>query len=119
MPRNISFMMTKAQVRDRSKTVTRRFGWWDAKPGLVLQAVEQAQGIQKGCMVRLGLIRVVTAIPEPLRALIEDPMYGAEECRKEGYPFGIRNGWEFAERLAKESKRSLDDPCMRIEFEYL
>ena len=58
--RNISFSMTTEAVRRREKTVTRRLGWWNLKPGTVLQAVEKAQGLKKGEHVKpICLIRVV------------------------------------------------------------
>ena len=44
MPRLMSFSMTTPQVRARTKTVTRRLGWRFLKPGVVLWAVEKAQG---------------------------------------------------------------------------
>lgn len=40
MPRLISFSKTIPQIRDGSKTVTRRDGWLHAKPGMVLEGVE-------------------------------------------------------------------------------
>lgn len=40
MPRNMSFALTTSQIRDRSKTVTRRFGWWFLVPGDQVWAVE-------------------------------------------------------------------------------
>jgi hypothetical protein len=48
MSRNMSFSMTTEAVRNRSKTVTRRLGWWGLQPGTILQAVEKAQGLRKG-----------------------------------------------------------------------
>ena len=49
--RNISFSMTTEQVRRREKTVTRRLGWSDLKPGTILQAVEKAQGLDRKSVV--------------------------------------------------------------------
>ncbi len=60
MPRNMSFSMTTAQFRARTKTVTRRLGWWNLKPGDVIMGVEKAMGLKKGEKVkRLGRIRIV------------------------------------------------------------
>jgi hypothetical protein len=65
MPRNISFALTTDQVRSRTKTVTRRLGWKDLKPGTLLQPVVKAQGIPKGGKVEKigGLIRVTGRAP--------------------------------------------------------
>ena len=43
MPRNMSFMITKEQVRNRTKTVTRRLGWAFLKPGDIVNAVEKGK----------------------------------------------------------------------------
>lgn len=47
MPRNMSFAMTTDQIREQSKTVTRRFGWWFLKSGDVVCGVEKAMGLKK------------------------------------------------------------------------
>lgn len=84
--RLISFSLTKDQVRDRSKTVTRRLGWRDLKPGTVLRAVEKAQGLRKGeTVVPLATIRVVNVRREPLRRLTDDVAYGIREVAAEGF----------------------------------
>jgi hypothetical protein len=46
--RNISFALTTAQVRARTKTVTRRVGWTFLKPGDLLQPVVKCRGLKKG-----------------------------------------------------------------------
>ena len=70
MPRHMSFSMTTAQFRARTKTVTRRFGWWFLKPGDLVMGVEKSQGLKKGeKVVRLGLIRIVSVRTEPLKVL--------------------------------------------------
>ncbi len=62
--------MTTDPFRARSKTVTRRFGWWFLKPGDVVCGVEQSRGLKKGeRVVRLGLIRIVSTRSEPLNAI--------------------------------------------------
>ena len=42
MPRNMSFSMTTGPFRARTKTVTRRFGWWFLKPGDVVKVYSAA-----------------------------------------------------------------------------
>lgn len=84
MPRHMSFSMTTDAVRDRSKTVTRRLGWWNLKPGTVLWACEKCQGLKKGEKVkRLALIRVVKTEPEFVFSIKE---YGPSELAREGFP---------------------------------
>jgi len=46
--KNMSFMLTKPQMRARTKTVTRRLGWWLLKPGEIIMAVEKSRGRKKG-----------------------------------------------------------------------
>lgn len=81
MPRNISFAMTTQQVKDRSKDVTRRFGWWFLKPGDRLYGVEKAMGLRKGeHMKRLCYIEVVSVRTEPLNAITKSDVV------REGFP---------------------------------
>ena len=88
MPRLISFAMTTEQLRDRTKTVTRRWGWLHAKPGMILTGVEKAMGLQKGEeVVRLGDIRVLSVRRESLNAMSEDQDYGRKES--ELYTLGL------------------------------
>ena len=79
--RNISFALTKRQFIARTKTVTRRLGWWDLVPGDRLMGVEKAMGLKPGeKIVRLGLIEVVSARPEPLESITP------EDVVLEGFP---------------------------------
>jgi hypothetical protein len=121
--RNISFMLTKDQVRNRSKTVTRRMGWRNLKAGDVLGGVEKGMGLKAGeKVVRIATIRVLNARPEPLRRLLDDPEYGKAECVKEG--FGDDPILSMPEAFVEFFCRShrgctLDAAPTRIEFEYL
>lgn len=113
--RNISFSMTTEQVRRREKTVTRRLGWSDLKPGTILQAVEKAQGLKKGEHVKpICLIRVVSVKREML-CLIQD--YGWAELAREGFP--DLTDFEFCEMFKRANHCLLSDPVNRIEFEYV
>lgn len=68
--RNMSFMLTEAAMRAKTKTETRRLGWLDLKPGAVLQACVKCQGLKKGEKVqRIGLIQVVSVRTEPLDSI--------------------------------------------------
>lgn len=112
MPRNMSFAMTADQVRNRSKDVTRRFGWWFLKPGEQLWAVEKSMGLKKGeKVVRLALIEVVSAWGEPLNSITVD------DCGREGFP-DLKPD-DFIQMLCKHYGCPPNKPVNRIEFRYL
>jgi hypothetical protein len=112
MPRNMSFMLTTEQIKNRTKTVTRRLGWKFLKVGDILNAVEKCQGLKKGEKIkRLCQIRVVNVRGEPLRLITKD------DCVKEGFP--NMSPWEFVAMFEKEMKCKSCDFVTRIEFEYL
>jgi hypothetical protein len=112
--RNIAFSMTKEQIRNRIKTVTRRDGWKNAKPGDLLCAVEKVQGLKKGeKVVRICVIRVVNARRESLFRLIEDIEYGKQEVILEGLPEMTPQG--FVDMFNKDEPYEVT----RIEFEYI
>ena len=112
MPRNMSFAMTTAQFRSRTKDVTRRFGWWFLRPGDDLWGVEKAMGLQKGeKIVRLGLIHVVSTRPEPLCAITN------EECVREGFP--EMEPADFVAMLCRHYRCDPGKTINRIEFVYL
>jgi hypothetical protein len=46
--RRISFALTTTQVQNRTKTVTRRLGWNNLKPGDRLQPIYKGMGVEKG-----------------------------------------------------------------------
>lgn len=48
MMRIMSFALTEQQLMDGTKTVTRRVGWANLKPGDRLTAVRKAMGLKKG-----------------------------------------------------------------------
>jgi hypothetical protein len=125
MPRNISFALTKEQIRNRTKTVTRRLNWLTLKPGDILNACEKCQGIKPGeSIVRMGQIRVVSVRRERLDVLLECvngvgfTEYAQEEMRREGFP-GKSPSW-FTEFFVKSHKGcELNSTVTRIEFEYV
>ena len=117
--RNMSFSMTTEAVRRREKTVTRRLGWWNLKPGTVLQAVEKAQGLKKGEHVKpICLIRVVSVHRQMLGDLWRrTPADGREEIAREGFP-GQTVG-EFIAFFEGANRVTASTYVNRIEFEYL
>ena len=112
MPRNMSFQMTTEQYLNRTKTVTRRLGWWKVGIGEVLNGVEKCQGLKKGeKMVRLGQHRVVSARLEPLNAITK------EDCVREGFP--EMEPAEFVEMFVRHHNCLPTVTVNRIEFEYV
>lgn len=110
--RNMSFSHTVAQVRDGTKTVTRRLGWSFLRPGDVVMACKKCQGLRKGEKVkRIRPIRVVSVRREKLCDI------PASDLRKEGFP----NVWMsvFIEMFCKINSCRYDTVVNRIEFEYL
>ena len=112
MPRHMSFFLTQDQMRARSKTVTRRFGWKFLSPADILWAVEKGHGLKKGEQVKkIGLIEVVSTRWEPLNAITQ------EDVSREGFP-----DWspeEFVSFLVKHHKCPVDEPVHRIEFKHI
>ena len=113
--RNISFSMTTEAFKNRQKTVTRRLGWKNLKPGEILMGCEKCQGLKKGEKVKkLGAIRVVKVDREPLDDV---RLYGRDECIKEGFP--DLTTYEFVSMFAEHNKCDYGRYVTRIEFEYL
>jgi hypothetical protein len=113
MPRNMSFAMTTEQVRNQSKTVTRRFGWWFLKPGDLIQPVEKAMGLKKGEQKKEigGPVRIVSVRREILSS-IDKP-----DCIKEGFPHFHPS--DFISMLHRHYGCSFYAEVNRIEFEYI
>ena len=113
--RNISFALTTQQVRNQTKTVTRRLGWKDLKPGTVLQPVVKGMGLKKGERVEKigGPIRVVSTRREPLGNVAFDD----EDVRLEGFP--QFDGPQFLALFCQHNRCTPDTEVTRIEFEYV
>lgn len=115
----MSFALTTEQVRNRTKTVTRRLGWRFAKAGDVVQPVVKSQGLKKGETVEKigGPIRVVSVRREPLERMAKDRHYGAREARAEG--FEAMNGAGFVQMFCEHNNVTPEAEVTRIEFEYV
>ena len=112
MPRNMSFSLTTEQIRKKTKTVTRRNGWWFLRPGDIVTAVEKARGLKKGEKVkRICRIRIVSVRAEPLGAVSD------EDVAREGFP-GKDRDW-FMQTYCRLNRCGGDVVVNRIEFEYL
>ncbi len=111
MPRNISFFHTQEQIRDKSKTVTRRLGWLFLKAGDILNACEKCQGLGRGGKIkRLGQIRVTGVRLELLNAIT------ASDCKREGFP--QMSPADFIEFFCDAMGCTPETIVTRIEFEY-
>lgn len=120
MARNISFMLTVSQIKNQSKTVTRRLGWKNLKKGDILNACVKCQGLKAGEKVEvICQIRVVDVRRETLDAM-DDPGefgYGIEEAAKEGFP--SLTGCQFVTMFCEKMKCKSHEEVTRIEFEYI
>lgn len=118
MARNMSFFLTTAQIRDRSKRVTRRLGWKSLRVGDLLNACVKCQGLGKGGKIeRLAHLRVTGVRREPLDRMSRHAHYGADEARMEGFP--NRTGREFVAMFCEHMKCLPHTEVTVIEFEYV
>ncbi|HEY8376723.1 MAG TPA: ASCH domain-containing protein [Nannocystis sp.] len=126
----MSFALTERQLLDGSKTVTRRVGWRNLKPGDRLLAVRKAMGLKPGEKVQpLCEIEVVSVRRERLDAITP------ADVLAEGFPQWTNQVGEFVrmfcehhsvsdgQRLTSSGawtnahrKMRPDDEVTRIEF---
>lgn len=110
--RNMSFMLTTEQMRDRTKTVTRRLGWWNVMPGELIQAAQQCQGLKRGeTITKLCVIKINNARSEPLNRI------NAMDVIREGFPKMTPR--EFIDLFCRANTCKPDVTVNRIEFEYV
>lgn len=110
--RLMSFQLTTDQIRNRTKTVTRRIGWAKLRPGTLLCGVVKSQGIRKGETVeRLAYLVVIDVRRERLNQ-IRNP-----DVEREGF----RGMWwhQFVSMFCQNMKCQPIDQVTRIEFRYL
>lgn len=70
MPRLMAVSLTEAQVRERTKTVTRRVGWRMLRVGDRLVLCRKVMGRLHGePLVRIATVEVVSVRREPLNAI--------------------------------------------------
>ena len=112
MPRKMSFFMTQAQMRAKTKTVTRRLGWWFLNKGDIVDAVEKGQGLNKGeKQVIICPIRIRSTRPETLSYITES------EIDLEGFPDMTRA--QFLHMFTRANKCRMATTVNRIEFEFI
>lgn len=117
--RNMSFWLTEQQVIARTKTVTRRLGWLNLKPGDELRPVKKCMGLKPGEKVEplSDPVRVVSVRREPLRWMT-DSVFGDDECKREGFPDMTPS--EFVAMFCATHKGCTPETeVTRIEFEYI
>lgn len=116
MPRLMSVTLTEAAVVDRSKTVTRRLGWRNLKPGDRLTLCRKVMGRKRADgtvdpLVRLAEVEVVNVRREALTAIT------TEDVAREGFPDLTPVGFRvfFAQAMRVPSNAEVT----RIEWRYL
>lgn len=116
----MSVAFTEAAVVARTKTVTRRKGWWEdrngrplVKPGDRLTLCRKVMGRKPGePLVRLCDVEVVSVIREPLGAMTD------AEVALEGFPDMSRA--DFINRYFVNAQGIFPDEMVtRIEWRYL
>lgn len=107
----MSFMQTTPQMRNRSKTVTRRIGWSFLRPGDLIKACEKARGLRREQICVIGLLRVIEVRREMLCAI------SADDCVKEGYPEMTPK--DFVTMFSRANRCQPETPVTRIEFEFV
>lgn len=108
----MSFALTAEQVRNRTKTVTRRIGWKTLTPGTLLQPVVKGQGLKKGERVEKigGPIRVVRVDQVVLGDI------SPQDVHREGFPHMTAR--EFVTMFKQHNGGLKDQRVTRIEFTY-
>lgn len=110
--RLMSVALTEKQVRDRTKTVTRRLGWLFLKPGDRLTLCRKVMGRRKGePLVRIADVEVVSV----RRVYLKDMQPG--DTAREGFP--NMTGGEFVDFFCKHMRCAPQTLVTRIEWRYL
>ena len=113
--RNMSFALTTEQIKNKTKTVTRRAGWKFLKQNDLVQPVEKTMGLKKGEKVKkIGTpIKIISVRREELSKMRLEPNATA----KEGFPSMLAD--DFIQMFCKRFKKKADEMITRIEFIYL
>lgn len=110
--RNMSFSLTTDQIRNRTKTVTRRLGWSFLKPGQLVCACVKCMGLKPDQKVdRLAILRV-RSVTRPLLIDIDE-----NDPEREGFPDMEPD--EFIDMFCHHMGCDMYDRVTRIEFDYV
>ena len=110
----MSFALTTEQVRNQTKTVTRRQGWENLKPGDIVNACVKCMGLKKGEKVeKICQIRVIDVSREPILWITSGDVV------KEGFPEWEGDCMKFVQMYCTANKVGAMEYCTRIEFEYI
>ena len=126
MSRLMSVAFTEAAVRDRTKTVTRRKGWWKDKngrriiqPGDRITLCRKVMGRKKGePLERIVDVEVVDVCREHLSNVTHFPAYGESEMCREGFP-GLDPARFVHDFFVDAQGMDPDDLVTRIEWRYI
>lgn len=108
--RMMSFALTERQLLDGTKTVTRRRGWQNLRPGDRLLAVRKAMGLKKGEKIQALCELEVVGVRREMLCRMED-----DDCAREGFPQFTRAG-EFVDMFCSHMRVQQTDEVTRIEF---
>ena len=109
--RNLSCFLTQAQVRDRSKTVSRRIGWGWASPGQIVRIVVKGQGLKPGEKIQpMAIVEFLSVTREPLSAIT------ADDVVREGFP--AMTPAEFVAMFCHHMGTTPDQEITRLEWRY-
>lgn len=117
--KNMSFALTTLQACAQVKSVTRRLGWLDLKPGILVQQVVKGMGLKPGEQVqKIHVIKAAVIRREPLRSIVDKPRYGREEMVYEGFP--NMTTADFVDMFCASHKGCTPESIVtRIEFKYV
>lgn len=117
--RNMSFMLTTEQIKNRTKTVTRRLGWRFLKPGDLIQAIEKGQGLKKGETVKRLAVLCVEKVSVEWMSDFREREDSHAETRREGFPYMTPEEFYVFFRKSHPNPSSDDLLVTRIEFSYV
>lgn len=108
----ISCALTQPQIRNRSKTETRRLGWKNAKKGDLLCFVDKCMGFKPGQKPHRIAVVVVTSVRRERLIDIRQ-----KDVDREGFPGMPRE--RFVEMFRDNMKCSPFDQVTVIRFQYI
>lgn len=110
--RRMSFALTKEQIQNQTKTVTRRTGWKHLKVGDLIQPIEKGMGLKKGEK------QVLIGCPIKVTAISVQRLYqiSPSDVTKEGFHWMTTE--HFIDMFCRVNKCDRKKQVSRIEFEY-